>query len=493
MALNESNPQRGTGVRKQATGVRPAVPAAAPAAVRPAAPRRPGAPAPAGAARPVVRSSAPKQGGKGTKYLMLGIIGALALMVAYLFIPIGGKPPLGLRMARMWGLLPKPGAEKAPTTEGPAVGLDSRYQFALDVRKRAEAFLEDQQKFKDQPQALTDVEIHRVLGQLEKFRDEVYLSVDDLGRIVEANGKETTIAADTAREEQKKQKVFAMELGRQVMKWKGSKDQIFAGAAASDFVANKFTAPDPAKKPEDKKDPNRLMTVVAPATPNDVPKPVDPPKEDPKPAEAKPEPEKPKPAEPEKPKPAEPKPEPEKPKEEPKPAEPKPEPEKPKPAEPEKPKPVEPEKPKPAEPKPEPEKPKEEPKPAEPKPEPQKPKPAEPKPEPEKPKEEPKPEPKVEKKVDVVVAEADKLVLDGTPLAKDVIGGARNLPTDPEKLKTLSMKAETAQAFFVKARDTYASVKESAPESSDIAAKMAKIEKVLSLLQNAADAINSKK
>jgi hypothetical protein len=386
-------------------------------------------------------------------------------------------------MARMWGLLPKPGAEKSPTTEGPAVGLDSKYQFALDVRKRAEAFLEDQQKFKDQPQALTDVEIHRVLGQLEKFRDEVYLSVDDLGRIVEANGKETAIAADTAREEQKKQKAFAMELGRQVMKWKGSKDQIFATAASPDFVANKFTAPDPAKKPEDKKDPNRLMTVVAPANPNDVPKPPDPPKEDPKPAEPKPEPEKPKPAEPEKPKP-----EPEKSKEEPKPAE-------PKPAEPK----PEPEKPKPAEPKPEPEKPKEEPKPAEPKPaepkpaEPEKPKPAEPKPEPEKPKEEPKPEPKVEKKVDVVVAEADKLVLDGTPLAKDVIGGARNLPTDPEKLKTLSMKAETAQAFFVKARDTYASVRESAPESSDIAAKMAKIEKVLALLQNAADAINSKK
>jgi hypothetical protein len=201
---------------------------------------------------------------------------------------------------------------------------------------------------------------------------------------------------------------------------------------------------------------------VAPASPNDVPKPVEPPKEEPKPAEPKPEPEKPKPVEPEKPKPAEP------------------------------------EKPKPVEPKPEPEKPKEEPKPVEPKPEPEKPKPAEPKPEPEKPKEEPKPaepkpEPKVEKKVDVVLAEADKLVLDGTPMAKDVIGGARNLPTDPEKLKTLSMKAETAKAFFVKARETYAGVKDRAPESADVAAKMAKIEKVLALLQNAADAIDSKK
>jgi len=470
MALNQQNPQRGTGVRKQATGVRPAVPASAPAPAtapgtgRSPAVRRPGAPAPAaaGAARPALRSSAPKQGGKGTKYLMLGIIGALGLMVAYLFIPIGGKAPLGIRMARMWGLLPKPGAEKPAAGEGPVVGLDGRYQFALDVRKRAQAFIEDQQKFKDQPQALTDVEVHRVLGELEKFRDEVYLSVDDLGRVADANGKETTIAAATAREEQKKQKAFAMELGQQVMKWKGPKDQIFASASAPEFVANKFTPPDPSKKPEEKKDPNRLLTVVAPANPNDVPKPVEPPKEEPKPAE------------------------------------PKPEPEKPKPAEPEKPKPVEPEKPKPVEPKLEPEKPKEEPKPAEPKPEPEKPKPAEPKPEPEKPKEEPKPaepkpEPKVEKKVDVVLAEADKLVLDGTPMAKDVIGGARNLPTDPEKLKTLSMKAETAKAFFTKARETYAAVKDSAPESADVAAKMAKIEKVLALLQTAADAIDSKK
>jgi hypothetical protein len=358
----------------------------------------------------------------------------------------------------MWGLLPKPGAEKPAGAEGPVVGLDGKYQFALDVRKRAQAFIEDQQKFKDQPQALTDVEIHRVLGELEKFRDEVYLSVDDLGRVADANGKDTAIAADTAREEQKKQKAFAMELGQQVMKWKGPKDQIFASASAPEFVANKFTPPDPSKKPEEKKDPNRLLTVVAPANPNDVPKPVEPPKEEPKPAE-------------------------------PKPAEPKPEPEKPKPAELK----PEPEKPKPVEPKPDPEKPKEEPKPAEPKPEPEKPKPAEPKPEPEKPKEEPKPEPKVEKKVDVVLAEADKLVLDGTPLAKDVIGGARNLPTDPEKLKTLSMKAETAKAFFVKARETYAGVKDSAPESADVAAKMAKIEKVLALLQNAADAIDSKK
>ena len=38
-------------------------------------------------------------GGKGTKYLMLTIIVLLLAMVAYCFIPIGGKPPLAIRLA----------------------------------------------------------------------------------------------------------------------------------------------------------------------------------------------------------------------------------------------------------------------------------------------------------------------------------------------------------------------------------------------------------
>jgi hypothetical protein len=393
-------------------------------------------------------------------------------MVAYVFIPMGGHSSLGIRLARKYGLLKKETEKPAEESAAAPIGLDAKYKAALAVRERAQNFLADQdQKYKDNPQTLTETDIHRVLGELEKYRAEVYLGVDDINSVVAANGKDTTIDAATAKEELKKQKTSAMDLGKALVKWKGPKDQIFS--SSSDFVANKFNSTPVEPKPAEKRDPKSLMTVVAPATPNDVPKPPDAPKEDPKPAEPKPEPEKPKP-------------EPEKPKEEPKP-EPKPEPEKPKPAEPK----PEPEKPKPAEPKPEPEKPKEEPKP-EPKPEPEKPKPAEPKPEPEKPKEEPKPEPKAEKKVDLVVADADKLVLEGTPMAKDVIVGARDLPTDPEKLKTLSMKAETAQAFFVKARETYTEVKDTAPASADIPGKLTKIEKILELLQKAGDAIKSK-
>ncbi len=78
-------------------------------------------------------------------------------------------------------------------------------------------------------------------------------------------------------------------------------------------------------------------------------------------------------------------------------------------------------------------------------------------------------------------------------MAKDVIGAARNLPSDPDKLKTLSIKAETAQAFFIKAKDTYVGVKDIAPESADVAGKLAKIDKILALLQNAVDAINSRR
>jgi len=506
MAPNPSNPQRGTGVRKAATGVNPAVPArpatarvpaVAPApAARPATGRRPGAPALGGAARTPLRSgsaAAPKSGRKGTKYLMLTIIVLLLAMVAYAFIPLGGKPPLAMRLAKMYGLIKKDSGAGGAPEEPVAVGLDARYAAAIKVRERAQGFLADQeQKYKDAPQTITEVDVKHVQEELEKYRDEVYLGVDDIAKVALANGKDTTISADAAKEEQKKQKAAAMDLGKALQKWKGPKDQIFT--KSDDFVANKFnpsSAPvEP--KPAEKRDPKSLLTVVAPATPNDVPKPPDAPKEDPKPAEPKSEPEKPK----EDPKP-EPKPEPEKPKSEPekpkpaepKPVEPKPEPEKPKEdpkPEPEKPK-AEPEKPKPAEPKPEPEKPKEDPKPE---PKPAEPKPAETKPEPEKPAE-PKPEPKAS--IDVVLADGDKLVLEGSPMAKDVIVASRNLPADPEKLKTLSMKVETAQAFFVKAKDTYTGIKDIAPESADVAGKIAKIDKILTLLQNAADAINSKR
>jgi hypothetical protein len=443
MALNPQNPQRGTDVRR-GTGVRPApAPAPAPAAGanRPTSTRRPGAPAPAPGtgARPVLRSAPQNQGsGKVGKFLLLFIIFALIGMVAYGFIPRKGKDGAtkpGLFMALLNKYLPMSASKGEADPALP--DLDRRYNRAIESREKAKAYLNDQQKFAEAPDKLSEVERNRVVMELEKFRIEVESGTDDLARVAAAEGKETKFDAATAKEEQKKQKAFAMELGVALVKWRGPIGEIFKKADAPEFVANKFNSSKPEeKKPEEKRDPKRGETFVAPASPNDIPKPPT---------------------------------EPEKPKEDPKP-EPKPEPEKPKPAEPK----PEPEKPKP-EPKPEPEKPKEEPKP-------------EPKPEPEKPKEEPKPA----KKVDVLVAEADQLVLEGRPLAVEVLGAAKNLPDNVEKLKTLTMKLETAQAFFVKARDTYASIKDDAPAAADVAAKLGKIEKILELLQKAGDGIKSK-
>ena len=91
-----------------------------------------------------------------------------------------------------------------------------------------------------------------------------------------------------------------------------------------------------------------------------------------------------------------------------------------------------------------------------------------------------------------VLAEAKKLETDGYPLAKEIITASKNLPDDQEQLKTLAMKLETAQAFFVKAKDTYASVKDEAPASADVTGRIAKIEKILSILQNAADGLKSR-
>src|SRR6185295_362924 len=174
MTMNEQNPQRGTGVRKAATGVRPAVPAAPPApAARPAtgrvpavapaarsatgrvpavapaaeAPRaasgtakRPIGAAPGGASRAPLRSGgAPQQGGsKGTKYLMLTIIVLLLGMVAYVFIPIGGKPGLAIRLARSQGWIKKD-SDKPAEPDAP-VGLDAKYKAALAIRERAQNF-----------------------------------------------------------------------------------------------------------------------------------------------------------------------------------------------------------------------------------------------------------------------------------------------------------------------------------------------------------------
>jgi clumping factor B len=102
------------------------------------------------------------------------------------------------------------------------------------------------------------------------------------------------VDAATAKEEAKKQKAFAYELGKQLVKWKGPINEIFKKADAPEFIAQKFN---PTPKPtEEKRAPRKGAgeSAVLPANPNDIPKPpIEPekPKEDPKPEpEKKPDP-----------------------------------------------------------------------------------------------------------------------------------------------------------------------------------------------------------
>ena len=136
--------------------------------------------------------------------------------------------------------------------------------------------------------------------------------------------------------------------------------------------------------------------------------------------------------------------------------------------------------------------------------------PSPPKAEPEKPKEEPKPEPapppapeiKVEpkpeppqppeRKLEVILADADQLVMDAGPTAVEVIkASSDSLPDDSEKRKALLLKCEAAMESFVKAREMYLEVKEGAPASAGVERKLVKIEKVLALLKNTANGIKS--
>ena len=210
MALNQPNPGRGT-ERRTGTGVRPApAPAAAPAAQgganRPTG-RRPGAPpAPGGAARPPIRSASQQQGsGKAGKYILLTIIVLLIGMVAYGFVPRGKNPDgtskPGLFMALLNKYLPK---AKADNSAEELPDLDRRYARALEWREKAKTYVDEQTaKFKEKPDALTEVERGRVADEIEKHRVQVESGTDDLARVAAANGQGTKIDAATAKEEQK--------------------------------------------------------------------------------------------------------------------------------------------------------------------------------------------------------------------------------------------------------------------------------------------------
>ncbi len=130
--------------------------------------------------------------------------------------------------------------------------------------------------------------------------------------------------------------------------------------------------------------------------------------------------------------------------------------------------------------KPEPEKPKPEPEPEKPKPEPEKPAP---KPEPEKPKEKP---------IDVILGEAQKAVIEGAGLARQITEGLASPTLDAEQLKTLLAKKEVAVSYLTQAKETYTVNKDKAPDPAAIEKRLVLIEKVLANLQKYEEEIKSR-
>ncbi len=93
--------------------------------------------------------------------------------------------------------------------------------------------------------------------------------------------------------------------------------------------------------------------------------------------------------------------------------------------------------------------------------------------------------------VEQVLAEADRLAVEGSAIFGEVAGRMAKLPDDAEKLKALHARNEAAAALFVRAREAYLAARERAPESAGVPAKLERIGKIEALLQNYADRIKS--
>lgn len=96
------------------------------------------------------------------------------------------------------------------------------------------------------------------------------------------------------------------------------------------------------------------------------------------------------------------------------------------------------------------------------------------------------------RRVDKLLAEAEKLVIDGSVIVREISGVVKNLPDDVDRLKTLLQKNDDATGIFVKARDTYVMAKERAEDSAAVEQKIAKIDNVLDYLRKVADRIKGK-
>lgn len=121
----------------------------------------------------------------------------------------------------------------------------------------------------------------------------------------------------------------------------------------------------------------------------------------------------------------------------------------------------------------------------------------EPKPEP--PREEPKSEPPREESKkepapsdDPALAEANRLVNEAGMLFRRVSEGMKDLPEDPETLRTLLRNQEEVQSLYLRAREIYVAARSKAPPEAGLEERIEKIDLILSLLQKYGEAIKSK-
>jgi hypothetical protein len=92
----------------------------------------------------------------------------------------------------------------------------------------------------------------------------------------------------------------------------------------------------------------------------------------------------------------------------------------------------------------------------------------------------------------VVLGEAQKSVIEGAALAKQIAEGLALPSLNEEQLKTLLAKKEVAVSYLTGAKETYTVNKDKAPDPAAVERRLGLIEKVLGNLQKYGEEIKSK-
>jgi hypothetical protein len=97
-----------------------------------------------------------------------------------------------------------------------------------------------------------------------------------------------------------------------------------------------------------------------------------------------------------------------------------------------------------------------------------------------------------EQRVLKILDDAEEIVIGGSAGFRELAAAAKDLPTDPARLREVQKLAEEVTAQLTKAKETYVSVREKAPQGEKVDEKIAKIDKALGSLQKLRETIQSK-